>query len=145
MNIVGGMAYFVADSTAKTKLFYEKNQHFHPKKPFCILFGMKISKFLTDKGFRAITLGHKILLFDDFGLKDSIKAVQYRDSIVLHEVIHVLQIEKHGLIGFHWTYFKEYMKNMFKGKRQYQAYADISFEQEARSVEKQLLQFEENK
>jgi len=48
-----------------------------------------------------------------------------------HEMIHIDQIRKNGVLKFYLLYLLEYAKNVVKYKDLNQAYFRISFEQEA--------------
>jgi hypothetical protein len=52
---------------------------------------------------------------------------QKNDKLLAHELTHVGQIEKHGVIKFMWLNVKEFFKNGFKDR-----YRANSFEVEAR-------------
>jgi len=51
---------------------------------------------------------------------------------IRHELIHVYQMRKHGLLKFYYLYLYNYIKNYIKYKDHYKAYAYIPFEIEAR-------------
>ncbi len=54
------------------------------------------------------------------------------DQVLLnHELIHVDQIKRHGVLKFYYLYLKEYFLLRLKGKKHYEAYKGISFEEEA--------------
>ena len=52
-----------------------------------------------------------------------------RPSWVLHELKHVEQYERHGLMGFLWRYFRDWRRN---------GYYDNVFEKEARAAENEV-------
>lgn len=55
--------------------------------------------------------------------------------LIKHELVHVKQYEKHGLIGFLVIYLYHYLKGRLKGRSHFEAYYDIPFEVEARKGE----------
>ena len=63
------------------------------------------------------------------------EASQVSHRLRQHEMIHVEQYRKYGLIRFLFRYFKEYFRFRLKGYTHYQAYLEISFEKEARLKE----------
>lgn len=83
------------------------------------------------KGVIAITLGRTVYLSENLlgrGEDDVMK-------IVRHELAHVQQVLKLGLIRFLFRYAKEYLTNRRRGMASFAAYEAISFEVEARRAE----------
>lgn len=52
-------------------------------------------------------------------------------STINHEMVHLEQIEKLGMIKFYFLYLKEYFMNLIKYRNHTKAYENISFEIEA--------------
>jgi uncharacterized membrane protein len=52
-------------------------------------------------------------------------------TIVNHELIHMDQIKRNGVISFYLIYLGEYLRYRLSGLRHYEAYIKISFEREA--------------
>jgi hypothetical protein len=76
----------------------------------------------------AITLGRRVYL----SAKLEGAALQ---RILAHELVHVGQIERVGLVRFYWRYLREYVANRRQGMPAPEAYRRISFEQEALIIE----------
>ena len=75
-----------------------------------------------------ITLGRRIYLSADV-------AERQVESFLRHELAHVRQINRVGLVRFYWRYLREYIENRRAGFGPAEAYRRISFEQEARAAE----------
>ncbi|HKO55327.1 MAG TPA: DUF4157 domain-containing protein [Thermoanaerobaculia bacterium] len=58
------------------------------------------------------------------------------EQLVRHELAHVRQVARLGLIRFLWRYLAEYVALRRSGKSSSEAYNEISFEREAREAEK---------
>ena len=58
-------------------------------------------------------------------------------TLMNHEMIHVMQIKKHGLMTFYFSYLKQYIKFRIKGLNHQNSYHSISFEIEAYKNQKQ--------
>lgn len=72
----------------------------------------------------AITLGRRIYLR---GIVS--------EATLRHELAHVRQVSELGLIRFLWRYLREFLRNWWKFGNATSAYANISFEIEARAAE----------
>lgn len=57
------------------------------------------------------------------------------ERLVRHELAHVRQIARHGLLRFYWRYAVEYVRNRRCGLSRAAAYRNISFEREAFAAE----------
>lgn len=79
-------------------------------------------------GASAVTLGHTIVYHDE---KEFVPQWVY-----LHEMEHIAQINRLGVVQFYVRYLLEYLQGRFKGLGHWQAYKHISFEIEARAAEK---------
>lgn len=53
------------------------------------------------------------------------------EILINHEMIHVAQIRKLGVLRFYFHYMREYFLNRLKGQKHNEAYRSISFEKEA--------------
>lgn len=51
--------------------------------------------------------------------------------LIDHEMVHIQQIEKIGVIRFYSSYVWQYLKGRLSGKNHYDTYRSISFEVEA--------------
>lgn len=64
------------------------------------------------------------------------KAIYLKDTtidttLIKHELIHVEQYEKHGVLGFLIRYFYHYIKGRLQGLSHWESYHAIPFEIEA--------------
>lgn len=76
----------------------------------------------------AVTIGSNIYYgMQEYGVWSQLRA---------HEMKHVEQYKKYTVPGFLLIYTYEYILGRLKGKDHWKAYEDISFEVEARAVEK---------
>jgi hypothetical protein len=79
-------------------------------------------------GAGAVTLGRTVLY--------ACSNYEVPDWMRRHELKHVEQIEKLGVICFYGVYFFQYILGRFKGMSHWDAYYVIGFEVEAREAEK---------
>lgn len=76
----------------------------------------------------AITIGsHIFYSFDELEVPRNVRK---------HEITHVEQYEKYGVVGFLYRYFRDYIKGRFKGLSHWDSYYEIPFEIEAFESEK---------
>jgi hypothetical protein len=80
------------------------------------------------RGVVGITLGRRIYL----SAKLEGDALQ---RFTRHELVHVEQINRIGLLRFYWRYMREYVSLRRSGLKPFEAYPRISFEQEASAAE----------
>ena len=83
------------------------------------------------RGVIAITLGRRIYIA-------ATVAEDEFEALVRHELVHVAQIGRLGLIRFYWRYINEYITLRRSGLTPAEAYPRISFEVEAFAAEKLL-------
>lgn len=83
------------------------------------------------RGVEGITLGRRIYLAQSVGQHQV-------DRFLRHELTHVRQIDRHGLIRFYWSYIREYVVNRRRGMSSAEAYRSISFEMEALAAEENV-------
>jgi hypothetical protein len=83
------------------------------------------------RGVIAITLGRRIYIA-------ATVAEDELEALVRHELVHVAQIGRLGLIRFYWRYVNEYITLRRRGLPPAEAYRRISFEVEAFAAEKLL-------
>jgi hypothetical protein len=89
----------------------------------------KYSHWFPSKiGASAVTLGYTI--YYDMA-EDRVPQRLYR-----HEMKHIEQISRLGIIPFYTLYFIEYLQGRYKGLCHWNAYREISFEKEAVAAEK---------
>jgi hypothetical protein len=74
-----------------------------------------------------ITLGHFVYLWGQPALNDW--------RLLVHEVVHVDQVRRTGLIRFYVGYGWNFLRNLLAGMAAFEAYRQIGAEIEARSVE----------
>lgn len=82
-------------------------------------------RLLVVRGVVGITLGRRIYL----------ASANVTESLLRHELTHIRQINRLGLLRFYWLYAVEYLRNVGKGMSFDAAYRNISFEQEAFAAE----------
>ena len=75
-----------------------------------------------------ITLGRRIYLSPRV-------SQQQVERFLKHELAHVRQIARLGLIRFYWQYLVEYIRLRRRGMSSSEAYRNISFEMEAAAAE----------
>ena len=76
----------------------------------------------------AITLGRRIYL-SPHASEGSL------ESLLRHELTHVRQISRMGVVRFYWRYAIEFVRNLLQGMSLDAAYRHISFEREAFAAE----------
>jgi hypothetical protein len=79
-------------------------------------------------GVLGITLGRRIYL-------SASVAEERLERLLRHELAHVRQIERVGLLPFYWRYLVEYLRYRRAGLPSPEAYRRISFEREAEEAE----------
>ncbi len=83
------------------------------------------------RGVLAITLGRRVYLAPWTGEGEI-------ETLVRHELVHVRQIARLGVVRFYWRYVREYIAWRRRGFSPSEAYRRISFETEAFASEKPL-------
>ena len=76
----------------------------------------------------AITLGRRIYV------RELLEGAKF-ERLLRHELAHVRQVERLGLLVFLWRYVSEFVRNWVRLRSTAMAYAAISFEIEARAAE----------
>jgi hypothetical protein len=76
----------------------------------------------------AITLGRRAYISERL-------EGEARARVIRHELVHIQQIERVGLLRFYLRYLLEYVANRRAGMPAAEAYRRISFEQEALIIE----------
>lgn len=59
-------------------------------------------------------------------------------KIINHELVHILQVRREGMVRFYFNYLKEYIQYRLKGFKHNEAYLAISYEVEAYSNQTDL-------
>ena len=83
------------------------------------------------RGVVAITLGRRVYLAAG-------TAESGVEALLRHELVHVRQMARLGLVRFYWRYLAEYISLRRRGLSSAEAYRSISFEAEAFAAEKTL-------
>jgi hypothetical protein len=83
------------------------------------------------RGVIGITLGRTIYVSEQY-LASSAARVE---RLIRHELVHVQQVNRLGLLRFLWRYTAEYVRNLRAGMTSAAAYRRISFEVEAYDAE----------
>ncbi|HEY3054031.1 MAG TPA: DUF4157 domain-containing protein, partial [Thermoanaerobaculia bacterium] len=81
------------------------------------------------RGVLAITLGRRIYVAADV-------AEEHLEQLLRHELVHVQQIARVGMLRFYWRYVAEFIALRRGGLSTADAYRNISFEKEALAAEK---------
>ena len=81
-----------------------------------------------------ITLGRRIYLSPNVSKRSD----SYMQRLLRHELAHVRQVNRHGLIGFLVRYVAEFLRHFAREKSVAAAYRKISFEVEAAAAEESL-------
>lgn len=82
----------------------------------------------------AITLGRRIYLSG----KATARSSAYLERLLRHELAHVRQVNRHGLIPFLARYIAEFFRLFLRERSVHEAYRKISFEVEAKAAEEGL-------
>ena len=80
------------------------------------------------RGVVAITLGRRIYV------REAMASAAF-ERLMKHELAHVRQVQRLGLIRFLWRYVGEFVRHWMRLRDGSAAYAAISFEIEARAAE----------
>lgn len=86
------------------------------------------------RGVIAITLGRRIYLGSAVAQRSS----AYLERLMRHELAHVRQVNRHGLVVFLIRYVAEFVRLLWRHRSFDEAYRNISFEVEARAAEDSL-------
>ena len=81
-----------------------------------------------------ITLGRRIYLSPRVAQRSN----AYLERLLRHELAHVRQVNRHGLIGFLVRYIAEFLRHFARERSVNRAYHRISFEVEAANAEESL-------
>lgn len=82
-------------------------------------------RLVVIRGVTGITLGRRVYLAGAEGAERTLR----------HELVHLRQIARVGLVTFYWGWLREYISNRRKGMSSDEAYRRISFEEEAFAAE----------
>jgi hypothetical protein len=90
---------------------------------------------LLQRDVAAITLGRTIFVSQQFAER----APAQMERLLRHELAHVRQVLRHGLIGFLFRYLTEFARHYRRVRSTSRAYLMISFEIEANAAERDEL------
>ena len=90
---------------------------------------------LWGTGIQAMTLGNLILV-DPAALEGDREALA---RLAIHELVHVRQWRDLGFVRFSMGYMADYLGGRRKGLSHRDAYLQIDFEEEARSVQQRVM------
>jgi len=100
----------------------------------------KVSKLITYiLNIQGITIGKRIFILPRLVSLNSNDKKSLPESLVAHEIAHVLQYEREGFFKFLYKYLRDYRRNLKKVSKldfesRHRAYLNIPFEIEAREV-----------
>ena len=106
---------------------YRKDEGAESRASICIGYPWWLRPFLQ-RDVIAITLGRRIYV------RRMLEGPKF-ERLIRHEMAHVRQVERLGLLRFLWRYVSEYARNWVRLRSSAAAYAAISFEIEARAAE----------
>ena len=86
------------------------------------------------RGVIGITLGRRIYFSPEVGRRAPAEV----ERLIRHELAHVRQVNRLGLVRFLWQYAAEYIRHRRAGLTSGQAYQRISFEVEAHAAEQDV-------
>lgn len=81
-----------------------------------------------------ITIGRRIYLSGAILRRSD----EYVTRLMRHELAHVAQVNRHGLLRFLWLYVTEFLRHYWRVRSFSRAYRMVSFEVEAASAEQGL-------
>lgn len=111
-----------------------------------------MKRYYKDLKRKVIIITNRLIPFGDYAtinlfgvLFTKNKSGLLRNKDVNHELIHTAQMKELGYIGFYLWYGLEYLLIRLFHKKQGDAYADVSFEEEAYNNEKDLSYLDKRK
>lgn len=114
-----------AGGTLRTKVSSRMLEQRHPR----IRYRHWVFRLPFMRRYSGMVVGRLILFRDD--------KEQISPALLRHELVHQEQIDRHGIPRFYFSYFREYVINLWRLRGHYAAYRTISFEKEA--YERELL------
>lgn len=91
-------------------------------------------RLLVARSVIGITIGRTIYLSRSIGARSE----EYVERLVRHELAHVAQVNRLGLVRFLWMYGTEFVRHLRRERSVHAAYRRISFEVEAAAAEEAL-------
>jgi hypothetical protein len=124
---------------------YLRDEEF--KLPKIVFYGGKFTGYFTRfLKIEGITVGKRIFIFPENFWRSPNNNLRLDESLVVHEIAHVLQYRREGFFGFLFKYCRDYWRNL-RGLKRYDAfsrsmaYFEISFEREARETERKYREW----
>jgi hypothetical protein len=128
---------------------YLENEEFNL--PEIYFYGGKFTHYLTSAlKIEGITIGRRIYIFpENFWLSENQK-LRLDEELVVHEITHVLQYAREGVLRFLRLYLKSYYSNLRKKKKwdiyaRAEAYLEIPYEIEARQAASRFAAWSKNR
>ena len=128
---------------------YLENEEFNL--PEIYFYGGKFTHYLTSAlKIEGITIGRRIYIFpENFWLSENQK-LRLDEELVVHEITHVLQYAREGVLRFLRLYLKSYYSNLRKKKKWHiyaraEAYLEIPYEIEARQAASRFAAWSKNR
>ncbi len=105
--------------------------------------------FTAVLGVHGITLGRQIFILPSLVSHTKNRKLKLPESLVVHEVTHVLQYRQEGVLRFVYKYLKSYWNNLKHEQRwnitaRRQAYLAIPYEIEARRTAAEFVKWSES-
>lgn len=102
--------------------------------------------FTAVLGVHGITLGRQIFILPSLVSHTKNRKLKLPESLVVHEVTHVLQYQQEGVLRFAYKYLKSYLSNLTTKKKwdsnaRRQAYLAIPYEIEARRTAAEFVKW----
>ena len=109
--------------------------------PVKVYAGLAVAWLTGRAGIDAITLGRRVLVAPRHLRNGGDGPRVLAGRLMAHEVAHLLQAERAGLLPFLLAYLREYLNGMRRAAKwdaaaHWRAYSEISFEREAREAER---------
>jgi hypothetical protein len=109
----------------------------------------KFSRFFTAiLGVHGITLGQLIFILPSLIAQNENQKLKLPENLAAHEIAHVLQYQREGILKFIYKYLRSYRNNLKQGKKwdkdaRRQAYLAIPYEIEARQTAADFVKWNE--
>lgn len=140
------------DSHRKFEVFFREltgDEHF--SLPAIEIYARRGANLLTGL-FRinGITIGRRIVIQPELTVRGADQRLYAPKKLLAHEIAHVVQYARAGLVKFLWTYLKDYWlalkrKEKWDSEARTQAYLEIPFEVEARQIADDFIEWMETR
>jgi hypothetical protein len=102
--------------------------------------------FTAILGVHGITLGRRVFILPSLASRAENQKLKLPESLIVHELTHVLQYRREGIVRFIYQYLKSYWNNLKLEKKwdtnaRRQAYLAIPFEVEARRAAAEFVEW----